>query len=318
MNSKRDIPLLRPMLAVNAEPFSSEQYIYEVKWDGYRGLAYLNGGTTLKSRNLLDLTSFFPELASIQQYVNNLPVILDGEIIIMKEGLPSFAALQTRGRLKDDVKIRHASSTMPAMYMAFDVLYAAGRLLIEESLEERKQVLQRIITPSNELVLSEYIRGEGKLFAKACVQRGLEGVVAKKLDSPYLPGKRSAYWQKFRNTQEADLIICGYQKGKGSKKLGALVLGGYRDEGLTYQGKVGTGFNSEEELLLLNRMATLKVDTPTLKAVPRQEAIRTFWVLPRLVCVIQYLTLTKDGLLRHPSYKGIRTDKSPSECRALS
>ncbi|MGB9802691.1 non-homologous end-joining DNA ligase, partial [Desulfofundulus sp.] len=264
MGEKSSLPLLRPMLAVAAEPFDSPDFLYEVKWDGYRVLAYLDGCTVLRSRNLRDITTTFPELDELHRYVKKLPAIIDGEIVVIQDGLPSFAALQARGRLEDPLKAKNMASRYPAMLMAFDVLYAGGRPFLNEPLCRRKELLAEIVKPGDRVLVSEFVLNQGRAFTAACVARGLEGAMAKHLDSPYLPGRRSSYWRKFRRTREADLVICGYQMGRGQRRLGALVLGGYRGEELVYQGKVGTGFGRDEEEYLLGLLSRLVIPRPAL------------------------------------------------------
>ncbi|MCL6635800.1 MAG: ATP-dependent DNA ligase, partial [Peptococcaceae bacterium] len=205
------LPLVRPMLAVSAEPFDSAEHLFEVKWDGYRGLAYLNGGTVLRSRNLLDLTGMFPELAGLHGKVKELPAILDGEIVALENGRPSFAALQSRGRTGGLKGAACAPAGGPAVFIAFDILYSGGRSVMKMPLAERKRLLEETVEPGEEVILSRYVLRNGRAFYDLCVERGLEGVVAKRLDSIYLPGRRSSHWLKFRHTREADLVICGYQ-----------------------------------------------------------------------------------------------------------
>jgi bifunctional non-homologous end joining protein LigD/DNA ligase-1 len=301
------------MLAASAEPFDSGEYLYEIKWDGYRGLIYLEGGTRIYSRNLLDLTGNFPELSGLHQKVERQPVVLDGEIVVFAGGKPSFAGLQSRGRMSDAGRIGRAALERPAVFIVFDVLYAGGVPVMEQPLTERKKLLSELVTPGEELFLSEYILTDGLDFYNACVGQGLEGVVAKKLTGTYLPGRRSTYWKKFRHTREADLIICGYQPGRGGRGLGALVLGGKRGGELLYRGKVGTGFSEREAEALLEGLRKIETNEPTL-AVPREERGRTRWVLPLLVCAVNFLTTTADGCLRHPVYRGMRWDKTPDDC----
>jgi hypothetical protein len=222
------LPLIRPMLAVNSLPFDSDLHLFEIKWDGYRGLLYLDGNTALRSRNLLDLTGKFPELGRLHQKVARKPAILDGEIVVFEKGKPSFARLQARGRLINPQRISRVSVESPAVYVAFDVLYADGKNVMEHPLRERKTLLAEMVNPGAEIIVPDFILQNGRSFYDACVSRGLEGVVAKKLDSVYLPGRRSIYWQKFRHTLEAELVICGYQAGASGRSLGSLVLGGYR------------------------------------------------------------------------------------------
>jgi len=242
------IPLLKPMLAVKSNPFDSEEYLFEVKWDGYRAMIYLDSGAIqIRSRNQKDITGVFPELGNIHLRVNSLPALLDGEIVVMAGGKPSFGALQARGRLADPHRIRRASIMSPALFLAFDILYVSGSSILEETLIRRKEILSGLVSGDSSLVLSQYITGSGILFAKAALDQGLEGIVAKALESPYLPGKRSSYWKKIRHTKEADLVICGYRPGKGGRRLGSLLLCGFKKERPVYMGKVGTGFSREVE-----------------------------------------------------------------------
>ncbi|MBO8137979.1 MAG: ATP-dependent DNA ligase [Desulfotomaculum sp.] len=312
------LPLIKPMLAVPAEPFDSPDYIYELKWDGYRCLAYLNNkNTELRSRNLINLTPSFPEHSKLHRQVNDLPVILDGEIVVLQDGMPSFSALQSRGRLREPLKIKQAARRIPAVYVVFDVLYKDGKPVMHEPLVMRKEMLAEIITVGEGLLLPEYIKKEGNKFYKACADRGLEGIMAKRADSPYLPGRRSHYWKKIRCTRSAELVICGFEPGSGANLLGSLVLGGYRNDKLVYQGKVGTGFTQQEQERLVKLLNQLEVKTPPFK-VPLSVQKKTRWVKPLLVCEVYYTGVTPGNCLRHPSYKGLRLDKNAEECRALT
>lgn len=316
MERRNPIPLIRPMLAVKSDPFDSPDFLYEVKWDGYRALAYLDsGGTELRSRNQLEITAGFPELGGLHRAVKELPALLDGEVVVFSGGRPSFGSLQARGRLSDRLKIRRAAELAPALYLAFDVLYISGLPVLGDPLERRKQILAASVREDPHLVVSDFVRGSGILFTRAARERGLEGTVAKALNSPYLPGKRSSYWKKTRFTREADLAVCGFRAGKGGRKLGALVLCGYRNGALVYSGKVGTGFDRKTEEDLIRRLLPLRTDRPPV-AVPREEAGGVNWVTPRLVCSVEYLEKTGDGFLRHPSFKGLRSDKGLEECEA--
>ncbi len=297
------------MLAVNSEPFDSPDFLYEIKWDGYRCLAYLENNTTvLRSRNLLDITPTFPELAGLHHYVKAGQALLDGEIVIFKEGLPSFAALQARGLATGPAKINRRAQEAPAFFIAFDLLYLKGVPHLREPLEKRKQLLADAAIAGGPLVISEFVLERGRDFFRACAEKGLEGVMAKRLGSPYLPGKRSPHWQKFRHTKEAELIICGYQKGRGGRKLGALILGEKTGQKLIYRGKVGTGFDCREEEQLLKLLTLLEVNNPPLHF-PAEKKQNVHWVKPALFCSVSYLGLTEDGLLRHPLYRGISLDK---------
>jgi len=308
-----NLPVIRPMLAVNAKPFDSSGHLFEVKWDGYRGLAYLDGRTAIRSRNLIDITGKFPELAGMHKKIKRMPAILDGEIVVFENGRPSFAALQSRGNINGIKRTSMVTKELSAVFIVFDVVYSGGRPVMEMPMEERKKLLEDMVEQGGEIVVSQYILHKGREFYEACIKKGLEGVVAKKLDSRYLPGCRSRYWLKFRHTREADLVICGFQYDTAGKRLGSLVLGGYQEGKLVYQGKVGTGFGAREAGVLLEGLLELEINVPFL-AVPKQEMRRTRWVMPRLVCSVEYLGITATGCLRHPVFKGLRIDKPPQEC----
>ncbi len=305
-----ELPLFKPMLAVAAKPFDNADYLYEIKWDGYRGLAYLDRQTVIRSRNLTDLTPTFPELGSLHMQAACLPAILDGEIVVLNGGVPSFSALQSRGRLTDEERIKKAAAKLPAVFIAFDVLYADGRPVIDQPLISRKRLLADMAAPGGSLLVSEYITENGIAFYQACTDKGLEGVMAKRLDSAYLPGKRSAYWKKIRHFKSADLIICGYEPGRGANLLGSLILAGWQEGVLTYRGKVGTGFTRQEQRRLMNLLAPLAVDKPPFLVPVKNDLRNPKWVKPVLVCEVHFAELTADGRLRHPSYKGLRPDKS--------
>jgi bifunctional non-homologous end joining protein LigD/DNA ligase-1 len=309
-----NLPVIRPMLAVNAQPFDSKSHLFEVKWDGYRGLAYLDGGTVVRSRNLIDITGKFPELGGMHNKIKRMPAILDGEIVAFENGRPSFNALQTKGKTSGFKK--NAAAGITTVFIAFDVVYSGGRPVMEMPLEERKKLLEDMVEQGEEIVISQYIFHKGRDFYKTCIKKGLEGVVAKKLTGKYLPGCRSRYWQKFRNTKEADLVICGFQYDPVGNCLISLVLGGYAEGRLVYQGKVGTGFSVREAGVLLEGLSKLETNVPSLDVPPR-ERHRTRWVVPLLVCSVEYLATTGTGLLRHPVFKGLRTDKTPQQCNVL-
>jgi bifunctional non-homologous end joining protein LigD/DNA ligase-1 len=262
------------------------------------------------------MTGKFPELAGLQEKVKRLPAILDGEIVVFEGRKPSFAGLQSRGRMNDLKRIGRASMERPAVFIAFDVLYSAGESIMNMPLLDRKKILEAVVVPGEEIVVSQFVQKTGRDFYGACVKEGLEGVMAKKMDGPYLPGRRSSLWQKFRYVREADLVICGYQPGTAGRRLASLVLGGNREGRLVYQGKVGTGFDNREAGALLEGLRKLEVDEETL-VVPGEEKRRIRWVRPLLVCSVEYLTTTAEGCLRHPVYKRIRWDKPPGECPAL-
>ena len=307
------LPLLRPMLAVAAAPFSHRDFLYEIKWDGYRCLAYLQDGTLLRSRNGKDLTAAFPELSRLDALVRGLPALLDGEIVVLSDHGPDFAALQERGSLRRAGHVAPAAAKLPAVYVAFDILYHRGNPVMGRPLKERKQILHEAVTPARHLAVADFVYAEGESYYAAAVASGLEGVMAKRLDGPYLPGRRSALWRKIRAVRSTDAVICGYEPGTGSRLLASLILGAYDGGRLAYIGRVGTGFTEAEAAALHHVLEKLRVAAPPV-AVPERRLRRPQWVQPLLVCTVNYAALTRDGRLRHPSFQGLRTDKSPEEC----
>jgi len=306
------IPLVKPMLAVPAQPFDDPAYFFEIKWDGYRCLAYLDSQTTLVSRNLKNITGTFPDLANLHSRVKDKPLVLDGEIIVLQDDKPSFDALQSRAKLVNENLVSRAAQALPAIYVAFDIIYCRGNSLMQFDLSTRRDCLQAVATTGANFIISQPVQEDGVAYYQACVARGLEGVVAKRMDSKYLPGTRSVYWKKFRHILEADLVICGYRTGRGSRLLGALVLAAWNGTDFVYRGMVGSGLNRDEELFLLQQMADFGQVSRSLKC--PEPVHNVHWVQPRLVCRVEYLTITREGILRHPVYKGLRYDKSPEEC----
>ncbi|HEY3314872.1 MAG TPA: non-homologous end-joining DNA ligase [Bacillota bacterium] len=307
---------IRPMLAVSVgRPFDSPDHLFEVKWDGYRCLAFIEarasgggpppatagdtGRVRLQSRNLLDMTAHYPDLAVLPRHLSGRRAIIDGEIIAWGEDGPDF------GRL-------HRAQG-PFCFVAFDLLYHDGVDLMPRPLWERREMLARVLSPGDRVVLSDAIAERGEALYQAIVQKDLEGMMAKARLSPYLPGKRSPYWIKVRNVKRLDCVICGYTRGRNFGHFGALILGVNTAFGLTYVGHAGTGFDGEEVKRLLGLMAPAGA-SPFAGRVPREIRKNAHWADPRLVCEIEYTEITADGRLRHPTYRGLRSDKQPSEC----
>lgn len=300
--------LIPPMLASRIDkPFDDEDYIFEVKWDGYRCIAFLEADSRLQSRNLLDLTPRFPDLQELHRQVK-VPLVLDGEIILLVDGVPSFQKLLARDRLKDPSKVRRAALQQPAIFVAFDLLYVGERNLMKLPLLERKELLSEHVRPGDNLIISQYIPREGKALYQACVEKQLEGVVAKKADSSYLPGKRTTNWLKIKKTVVEELFICGYTLGKGGRaSFGALILGAYEGGQLIFRGQVGTGFSQQEIARLLKLFANLAAPQNPF-GVNIADLSKPHWLEPRLVCQVEYLEKTTAGLIRHGSYRGLKPD----------
>ena len=317
----RDHPLdakIEPMLAVTAEDaFDSPEFAFEPKWDGVRTLAFVDGGVVrLQTRNLLDCTNQYPEAHGIAEAnTGGYQAIFDGEVVALDErGAPSFQRLQPRMHVRDESAVRKLRRTTPVVYEVFDLLWLDGEDLGKKPLRERQRLLDEVLTPMGAIRRSEQFIGTGMALFAAAKEQGIEGIIAKRLDSPYTRG-RSAAWVKIKAFKTIECVIGGWTEGEGgrSKALGALLLGIYRDGKLIPVGHVGTGF---DERTLRELLATLRErESPTMPfaTTPRVNA-PAHWCLPELVCEVQYVEMTREGTLRHPSYRGLRADVSPEEC----
>ena len=201
-----------PMLLKQTKPFDNARYLYEMKFDGYRAIVYLaKDKTVIKSRNNNDVTNLYPELKNLYKCTKE-KCILDGELIVMGENGPDFFKMQKRGRMKNQTKIKEAMIDNPVIYVAFDILYYNNKDLTDTPLIKRKEYLKKYIKENDNLIISKYIiKGGTKLF-KEIKKQGLEGVVAKKMDSPYIIGKRTDLWVKFKAVKEKDFLVLGYKK----------------------------------------------------------------------------------------------------------
>lgn len=305
---------LRPMLAESAEgPFDSPRHLFEIKWDGYRCLGFLEKGrTTLISRNGHDISYSFPELRGLHRLLRVGEAVVDGEVVAFEGDRPSFGKLQRRGRMTDARQIALASASIPVVFVAFDLLFAGGEDLTRRSLESRLESLSEVLGTSEVAAISQAVPERGKALFEGIVRsRGLEGLVAKELGSPYLPGRRTSYWLKIRNVRGADCVIGGYTLN-GPGRLASLILGVFATR-LVCIGKVGTGISGEEGRRLLEILEPVP-RSPFPGGVPPDIARGAVWVKPDQVCAVEYLELSTDGRLRHPSFKGLREDKRPGEC----
>jgi bifunctional non-homologous end joining protein LigD len=311
---------IMPMLASLADkPFSRDGWMYEPKLDGIRAIAYVhNGEVQLQSRRGLDLTRQFPTLVkTLSKHKDSM--ILDGEIVALDEsGKPSFQSLQQRSGLIKDTEIKSAERSHPIQYYVFDILHWRGKNLRSLPLAERKTLLKQAVIPSHSLRIVEAFDADGEEAYKACIENGLEGVVGKRADSPYSPGKRTKDWLKVKGTVSSEFLICGYTEGTGSRSrnFGSLLLGEFNDSGeLRYVGGVGTGFNDKILTDLLQRMGPLETKKcPFGKRPPGK--LNPTWVKPQLVAEIKFAERTRDNMLRAPVFLRLREDKSPEETTA--
>lgn len=310
---------IRPMLATPGEPFDSGEYRFEIKWDGIRAIAYKDHGAFwIETRQLIPALPRFPELASVARRIRSSQAVLDGEIVVPgDDGRPDFDAARARSAQGSARAILQAQREHPALFVAFDCLFLDGEELFAAPLSHRIERLWEACEPTEPLLLSKGVVGAGTALFQQVSAQGLEGIVAKRLDSPYLPGERSVHWIKVRAVRRADCVVGGFVP-KGERHLKSLLLGLYDADRLVYVGRVGTGFSLEENRSIRAALESLRAPDPPFAATPREAAKEAVWVLPRLVACVEYLTLTGAGHLRHPSFKGLRTDKEPSSCSVAS
>ncbi len=305
--------IYRPMLArVAPKPFSDKDWIFEIKWDGFRAIAYVEEPYSLKSRNGKELKHNFPELEELNKLSGN--VVVDGEIVVMREGKPDFQALLERGQAVSPNEIQRQAQRAPAIYVVFDILEKDGNPLTKLPLMERKKILKASLKEGKNVLLSDFIEEKGEVYYKLVLDKGLEGVMAKKKESYYEEGLRTGSWLKIKKLRTCDCIIFGYTKGADSREItfGALLLGLYDTDGKpVYVGKVGTGFTQEMLGILTDKFEKLKTDVAPFK--PEVGDVVT-WLEPKLVCEVIYQVVTRDIKLRMARFQRLREDKSPAEC----
>jgi bifunctional non-homologous end joining protein LigD len=301
---------LRPMLAENGgTAVTAPGWGYEPKLDGYRVLASLHAGQVrLRSRRGLDLTPCFPELVADLATQETGQLLLDGEIVALDAtGRPSFNALQNRAQLKNAAEIRAAQRESPVVLVCFDLLHLAGINLREAPYAARHRYLAQCLMPSEHLQLVHASRDAAELYP-AALALGFEGIVAKRLDSAYLPGVRSGAWLKVKMTQTREFVIGGYTRGKGARdSLGALLLGYFEGKKLRYAGHVGSGLTAETIAPFLNRARRLVRKSCPFSAAPPLHRPTT-WLQPRLVAEVSFSEWTADGVLRAPVFVRLRAD----------
>ena len=302
--------IIRPMLATLVdEPFSDSDWIFETKWDGYRSVCFISKDKArFVSRNQIEMTPQYPELADIAKQIDANAAIIDGEICALDEhGIPRFQMMQ-----------RKAASSQrrrpPIIYFAFDLLYVDGYDLMSCPVIERKAKLSEILRPTNFLKLSEHVEGEGETFFREIEKFRLEGMIAKRAASKYVQ-KHSSDWLKVKTVQRSEVVIGGYTQPRGARSnFGALVVGLYRDGKLHYVAHIGGGFNERALTRIFKLLQPLKTDQSPFVGKPKtNEPVQ--WLKPRLVAEAKFTEWTADGRMRHPVFLGLRMDKNPKECK---
>ncbi|MGI8426140.1 MAG: non-homologous end-joining DNA ligase [Actinomycetota bacterium] len=310
-------PVFTPMLAsMETEPFDSDEYWFEVKWDGVRALVFCESGSTrLVSRSGRDMTHQYPEFSDLHRKIRLDNAVFDGEIIALDENAkPSFELLQRRINLSRSTDISRGVTSVQLDLVLFDLVFADGRWTGAEPLARRLDRLSSSIEFEERILRSEPVPGHGIALFEAAKARGLEGVVAKRVLSPYLPGKRTKDWLKIKVVHSVDCVIGGWTPGLGSRghSLGALLAGVYEGRDLVYIGSVGTGFTDKTLNVVKKRLEALEASSCPFKSKPNLKGAR--WTRPEQVCEVEYREFTGGKKLRAPAFKGLRFDKPPQHC----
>ena len=312
-------PVFSPMLAeAGHQPFDAEGWWFEPKLDGIRTLVYVGDETTkLFSRTGRDQSRSYPELSRLHERLTAVNAVVDGEIVAIDEdGRASFELLQQRMNLSSGADIERARRKIPVELVAFDLLWLDGEDLTALPLEERRTRLQEIAVVGKRLQVTYWVETEGEEFFEAAKKHHFEGIIAKRADSRYLPGRRSPDWRKIKILNQQDCVVLGWTPGQGGRggSFGALLVGAYREGELSWIGQVGTGFTHRMLEDLMGRLGRVEANDPPIEDPELRKVKGARWVRPELVCVVEFLQMTSSGKLRAPSFKGLRDDKLPEDC----
>jgi len=306
---------VEPMLATLADrPFSDPSWLFEIKWDGVRALARIeNGDLTLLSRTGADITKRYPDLSSLPHALATREAILDGEIVALDaRGKSSFERLQERMHVR--VPSEHLVKQIPVVYFVFDLLYCDGYDLRKSSLIERKQLLNRVMHASERFRYSDHQLEMGKELFALAEQNGLEGILAKRTDSPYV-SDRSPYWVKLKSTKTVDAVVGGWTAARtAALPFGSLLLGLYQGKKLQFIGHVGSGFDAKKLNELSGRLKELAASTCPFDAIPVTNE-KPSWIIPALVARVKFSGWTDEHSLRHPVFLALREDARPADCQ---
>jgi len=311
---------MRPMLAVTGpEPRDLGNWALEMKWDGVRALAYIERGQVrLMSRTERDITVTYPELARLGAATSHKQLLLDGEIVVFGAGgWPEFEALQPRMHISSASQAALLAGQTPVTYLVFDLLQLDGRPLLDLEYTRRRALLEELALAGPYWQTPPWFPGSDFAAVQAVsVEHGMEGVVAKRLDSRYVPGVRTDSWRKIKNVRTQEAVVAGYKPGKGNRtgQVGSLLIGVNDASGLVYAGHVGTGFTDQTLRMLGDRLRPLRrPDSPFDGPVPPEHARPAVWVEPRLVIEVGFDRWTRAGRMRAPVYRGLRDDIDPAQ-----
>jgi bifunctional non-homologous end joining protein LigD len=307
---------IQPMLArLGGLPRNGDAYGFEVKWDGVRAVAHVDAGhLTLTGRNGTDFTGRYPEVRGMAHSLGSRRAILDGEVVAFDDqGRPSFERLQSRMHLASESQVRRRMREVPVVYVAFDLLWLEGHSTLELAYRDRRRLLEQLELAGPSWRTPAHREGDGEALLQASRDQDLEGIVAKRLDSVYEPGRRSPAWIKVKNHGAQDVVVGGYTRGEGgrSASLGALAVGTFDEGRLVYAGKVGSGFTASTLSDLMRRLEALRRQGSPFEG--RQPPKGTVFVDPSLVARVEFREWTRTGTLRAPSFKGLREDIDPGD-----
>jgi bifunctional non-homologous end joining protein LigD len=317
--------LIKPMLAVAGELPNgpdADGWALEMKWDGIRAVVYVDDDVSDKvvamSRNDRDITATYPELASVGPALGGLQAVLDGEIVALDAGgRPSFGTLQQRMNVADPRAAERLAEQIPVAYVVFDVLRLQGESLLRQPYHARRELLERLDLGGDSCLTAPVFYGSAREVWNASIEQGMEGLIAKRVDSIYEPGRRSPLWRKIKRVRDVEVVIGGWRPGAGRRAgvIGSLMLGVPAGDGhLRYVGQVGTGFTDTMLQQLGAQLAPLvRPTSPFTGRLPTAVTAQAHWIEPVLVGEVAFSEWTTDGILRHPSWRGLRPDKSPSD-----
>ncbi len=306
-----------PMLArAGSLPSDGESFAFEIKWDGVRALAHSQPGSLrLLGRRLNDITAQYPELRRLGRALGAHSAILDGEIVAFDEHTrPSFSALQRRMHVTSPAEAKRLSKSTPVTYMIFDLLWLDGHPLTSLPYSQRREQLAALDLSGAHWQTPEHFLSDGRALLTASAQQGLEGIVAKRLSSPYEPGRRSSSWIKIKNTRRQEFLIGGWipEKGRSSERIGALLIGVHEGPHLINVGRVGTGFTDADAKRLAELLIPLRRPTSPFSPGGPNIPRTAIFTDPKLIAEVEFTEWTAAGSLRHPSYKGLHDDKDPA------
>lgn len=307
--------MIKPMLAVKGKPFSNKEFVYEMKFDGTRAIAFVDVDrerVRIQNRRLFEISHRYPEADLLSFAKEN--AIFDGEIVVFERNLQSFSLLQQREHVESSFRASILAKKFPANYFVFDVLYTTSHgWVMKEPLLRRKRILEDVSSDAKRVAIVDFVEENGEEFYEKVTKLGIEGVMAKKKTSTYLPGKRSESWVKIKKRQTLDCIIVGWLEGEGERAglFGSLILALKNGDSFVHIGQVGTGFDFDFARWFIKKLREIEIENPYFKI---ETTRKVHWCKAKFVCEVEFLELTKDMKLRAPVFLRLRDDKDIEDC----